>query len=44
MRLPCRALIAGNHLNADAITTAIITNDHGTPARFDCPLFDLASD
>ena len=33
MRLPCRALIVGDHLNADAITTAIIANDHGTPAH-----------
>jgi hypothetical protein len=33
MRLPSCALIAGNHLNADVITSAIITNDHGTPAR-----------
>ena len=32
MRLPCRALIAGDHLNVDAITTAIIANDQGTPA------------
>ncbi len=33
MRLPCRVLIAGNHLNVDAITTAIIANHHGTPAH-----------
>jgi hypothetical protein len=34
MRLPCRALIAGDHLNADAITAAMITSsDQGTPAR-----------
>jgi hypothetical protein len=33
MRLPCRALIAGNHLNADAITAAIIANNQGMPAR-----------
>ena len=39
MRLPCRALIAGNHLNADAITTAIVSSD-----QFDRPLFVHASD
>ena len=33
MRLPCHALIAGNHLNADAITTAIISSDQGTPSH-----------
>jgi hypothetical protein len=33
MRLPCRALIACDHPFADAITSAIITNDHGTPSR-----------
>jgi hypothetical protein len=32
MRLPCRALIAGDHLNADATTTAIVANNQGTPA------------
>jgi hypothetical protein len=33
MRLPCCVLIAGDHLNADVITSAIIANDYGTPAR-----------
>jgi hypothetical protein len=33
MRLPCRALIAGNHLNADAITAAIVSSNQITPAR-----------
>jgi hypothetical protein len=33
MRLPCCALITGDHLNVDAITAAIIANDQGTPAR-----------
>jgi hypothetical protein len=32
-RLPCRALIVGDHLNADAITAAIVANNQGTPAR-----------
>jgi len=43
MRPPCRALIAGDHLNADAITAAIISSEQGTPTRllfyrhlFDC--------
>jgi hypothetical protein len=32
--LPCRALIAGDHLNADAITAAmIVLSEQGTPAR-----------
>jgi hypothetical protein len=32
--LPCRALIAGDHLNADAITAAmIVSSEQGTPAR-----------
>ena len=34
MRLPCRALIAGDNLNADAITAAmIVLSEQGTPAR-----------
>ena len=33
MRLQCRALIAGDHLNADAITAAIVSSEQGTPAR-----------
>jgi hypothetical protein len=33
MQLPCCALIAGDHLNADAITAAIISSDQGMPAR-----------
>ena len=34
MRLPCRALIAGDHLNADAITAAmIVLSEQGAPAR-----------
>jgi hypothetical protein len=33
MRLPCRALIASDHLNADAITAAIVSSDQGMPAR-----------
>jgi hypothetical protein len=33
MRFPCRALITGDHLNADATTTAIVANDQGTPAH-----------
>jgi hypothetical protein len=31
MQLPCCALIAGDHLNADAITAAIISSDQGMP-------------
>jgi hypothetical protein len=51
MRLPCRALIAGDHLhlNVDAITAAITAKDQGTPARLflivvsfhRCPLSQL---
>jgi hypothetical protein len=33
MQLPCRALIAGDHLNADAITSAIISSEQDAPAR-----------
>jgi hypothetical protein len=33
MRLPCCALITGDHLNADAITVTIVLRDQGTPAR-----------
>jgi hypothetical protein len=33
MGLPCCALIASNHLNTEAITTAIVANDQGTLAR-----------
>ena len=34
MRLPCHALIAGNHLDADAITAAmIVSSEQGAPAR-----------
>ena len=33
MWLPCRALIAGDHLNAVAITAAIVANNQCTPAR-----------
>ena len=32
MRFLCRALIAGNHLNTDAITAAIVANNQGTSA------------
>jgi hypothetical protein len=32
MQLLCRELIAGDHLNADVITAAIVLNDQGTPA------------
>jgi hypothetical protein len=33
MQLLCCALIARDHLNADAITAAIVANDQGMPAR-----------
>ena len=34
MQLPCRSLIAGDHLNVDAITAAMIVwSEQGAPAR-----------
>ena len=34
MRLPCHALIAGDYLNADAITAAIVSSEQGTLAVY----------
>jgi hypothetical protein len=32
MRLPCHALTAGNHLDANTISAAIVANNQGMPA------------